>query len=684
MKRRMATVAVVIASWNTRTLLAECLTSVLETAGDIDVEIVVVDNGSSDGSPAMVREEFPSVRLIANRENLGFARANNQAIAATTTPYVLMLNSDARLAPGALQRLLACLEASPRAGLVGAHLRFPNGAFQDSHARFPNLMSEALILSGLGRLLYGPWYPSFGPHADAVPCVAEWVGGACMLARRTALAAVGGFDEEYFLYGEEMDLCYRLRRAGWNVWYEPTARVIHHSEGSSVRQHAAVEERLYRGRLQFFRKHYGVTAARLLGVELMLFTPPKVALHAVLRAASGGRLGRQVISLGALRDSIRTIDALPPPDIRRRRSRDPAADTLVVATAGRSVEASGSARQDEHPRVDYFELCERIGADAIDYAVYPSGRSGDGLRWLETQLRSDPYLAWQALRQSDRYARLLCMSERAGIPLAALRRAGAYDAPLAVLFQAWSARQEAAVTRFGLFDAIDVIGVNCTAMRDHFIALGAAPDSVHVLPWAVDHTFFTPGRRDGGTPFALAVGEARGRDYPLLLAAIEGLPIDMRVLAGGYFEAREKRPAAFPWIPANVTIMSRVSPAELRTLYAQASFVVLPVLDVIYPAGVTAAMEAMCMARAIIATRSRGLRDYLIDGETCLLVEPGDAAGMRAAIHRLASEPQLARRLGDNGRARVEAGLNQQRYVEQLADLVRAWASPAPARACAQ
>ena len=679
----MATVAVVIASWNTRALLAECLASVFETAGDIDVEIVVVDNGSSDGSPAMVREQFPSVRLIANRENLGFARANNQAIAATATPYVLMLNSDARLAPGALQRLLACLEASPRAGLVGAHLRFPNGAFQDSHARFPNLVSEALILSGLGRLLYGPWYPSFGPHADAVPRVADWVGGACMLARRTALAAVGGFDEEYFLYGEEMDLCYRLRRAGWEVWYEPTARVLHHREGSSVRQHAAVEERLYRGRLQFFRKHYGVTAARLLAVELMLFTPPKVAVHAALRAVSSGRLGRQVISLGALRDSIRTIDVLPP-DSRRRGARDPAADTLVVATAGRSAEPSGSPRGDDHPRVDYLELCERIGADAIDYSVYPNGRPGDGLRWLETQLRSDPYLAWHALRQSRRYGRLLCMSERAGIPLAALRRAGAYDAPLAVLFQAWSDRQEAAVTRFGLFDAIDVIGVNCTAMRDHFIALGAAPAAVHVLAWAVDHTFFTPVCSSGSAPFALAVGEARGRDYQLLLAAIEGLPIEMRVLAGGYFESREKHPAAFPWIPANVTIMPHVSPAELRTIYAQASFVVLPVLDVIHPAGVTAAMEAMCMARAIIATRSRGLRDYLIDGETCLLVDPGDAAGMRAAIQRLATDAKLARRLGDNGRARVEAGLNQQRYVEQLADLVRAWASPAAARAAAQ
>src|SRR4029453_19561380 len=131
----MATVAVIIANWNTPDLLAEGLGSVEETTGTIDVETVVVDNASSDGSPAMVRERFPNVRLIVNRENLGFARANNQAIAATATPYILMLNSDARLGAAALQRLLERITAEPRAGVVGAQLRVPDGSFYLSHAR---------------------------------------------------------------------------------------------------------------------------------------------------------------------------------------------------------------------------------------------------------------------------------------------------------------------------------------------------------------------------------------------------------------------------------------------------------------------------------------------------------------------------------------------------------------------
>jgi GT2 family glycosyltransferase/glycosyltransferase involved in cell wall biosynthesis len=683
MKRAMAAVAVIVASWNTRNLLAECLASVAECSGTIDLETVVVDNGSSDGSPAMVRERFPDVRLIVNRQNLGFARANNQAVAATSTPYILMLNSDARLAPAALRHLLDRIAAAPRAGIVGAQLRFPDGSFQFSHARFPSLAREALILSGLGRLVYGPWYPSVPPHADSAPRVVEWVSGACMLARRAAFDAVRGFDENYFFYGEEMDLCYRLRAAGWEVWYEPAAEIFHHGAASSSRMHAVVEERLYRGRLQFFRNHYGAAATRALAAELCLFTPPKIALHAVLRGLSGGRVGRQVISPRALGAAVRAslggvssspghTPAAAPPPTRGDAAR--AASTLIVATAVPNRASLADVTHEYFPRTDYVELCNRIDGEVLDYGAYPAGRAGQGFSWLETQLRSDPYLACLAMRRSRHHARVLCMSERAGIPLAALRRVGAYERPLAVLFQAWSPRQEAAMTRFGLFDAIDIVGVNSTAMRDHLIDLGVAPTRLRVLQWAVDHRFFAPAGGNGAGAFALALGEARGRDYPLLFTAIDGLPIELQVLVSGYHAAREKRPAAFARVPDNVALRRHVPSGQLRQLYGMARFVVLPVNDVIYPAGVTAALEAMSMARAVIATRSRGMRDYLVEGETCLLVEPGDVAGMRAAIERLVKDPALARRLGENGRARVEAGLNQQHYVAQLADLVHAWA----------
>ena len=680
MHHRVAAVAVIVVNWNTRELLAECLASVADTAENLDVETVVVDNGSSDGSPDMVRERFPRVRLIANRANLGFAPANNQAIAATDTPYVLMLNSDARLCRGALRCLLDRLESGPRAGLVGAQLRDPGGAFQLSHVRFPSLGREALVLSGLGRLLYGPWYPSFGPDTDERARVVDWVGGACMLARREALRDVGGFDEGYVLYGEEMDLCYALRQAGWQVWYEPAAVVIHHGGASTVRLKEAREARLYRGRTRFFRKHYGAVAARLFETELWLFTPAKIALHGLLRALSGGRFGRRTISLRALYDALADPGSGTPPTSSARggaAADRPAsgvpgggARLLVLATAARVQDQALDSEHERFPRVDYVELQRRLGADVCDYAIYPGGHAGALLRWAETQLRSDPYLALRGLRRAGRHGLLVCMSERVGIPLAALRRAGVFRTRLAVLFQAWSHRQEAVIARLGLFGAIDIIGVDSSAMRDHFLALGAPPERVHQLRWGTDHRFFTPTDRSAGPAFALTVGESRLRDYALLFRAVDGVDLELRVRAGGLWYAREKRPVTFVRLPGNVTLVPRVSAVGMRNLYAQARFVILPVHDVIFPAGLTTALEAMCMARAVIATRSRGMSDYLVDGETCLLVEPHDADGLRHAIRRLAAEPELARRLGENGRRRVEERFNQARYVEELVELL--------------
>jgi GT2 family glycosyltransferase len=684
MRAGMTTVAAVVISWNTRDLLAECLTSIATTSDGIDVETVVVDNGSSDGSADMVRTKFPTVRLIAHSDNRGFARANNEAIAATDAPYILMLNSDATLEPGTLRRLLDRVESAPRAGLVGAQLRDPGGAFQFSHARFPSLGSEALVLSGLGRALYGPWYPSSGPDADPSAGVVDWVGGACMFARRTAFASVGGFDEGYFLYGEEMDLCYVLRRAGWQVWYEPGAIVLHHGMASSRRMHVPYEDRLYRGRMRFFRKHHGVGAARGLAAELYLFTSAKILVHGALRALSGGRVGREVISLRALRAAVA---AAPEPIARSmggavedRQTLSAPSDTLVVATAATRRARLIDAAHDRAPRVDYVELCERLGAPALDYDVYPDGRAGAGLRRFESRIGGDPYLAWHALRQSKRHARLLCMSERVGIPLAGLRRAGMLGSQLGVLFQAWSPRQEAVLTRLDLFGAIDVVGVNTTAMRDHFVGLGVRPEKVHVLRWAVDHAFFTPSSRNGVGSYALTLGE-HGRDYPLLLSAIDGLPVELRALLGGYRWGRHGFGPDVTRVPENVTTLPPLSYCDLRALYANSRFVVLPVTDVIYPAGLTALLEAMCMARAVIATRSRGLSDYVVEGETCLLVDAGDRDGLRDAIRRLSGDPQLARRLGENGRAHVEAGINQRRYVAQLADLVSGWTDRCAMRA---
>jgi len=293
-------VTVVVPSWNTRELLALCLESVISTGEGVDCEILVVENASSDGSAELARGFHPSVRLIENANNVGFARACNQGIAASRAPYLLFLNSDARLLPGTLSALVELATLHPRCGVAGVQVRDGSGGFQASHARFPSWSQELLMLSGLGRLLYGSTYPSHGPDEARGARSVDWVSGACLFGRRAALDAVGGFDEDYFMYGEEMDLCYRMRRSGWEVWYEPAARAIHLGGGSSSRRTLEREADLYCGRVRFFRRHRGARAAAVLTAMIYGFTGFKLAWHTALRRLSGGRRGRPVVPLQLL------------------------------------------------------------------------------------------------------------------------------------------------------------------------------------------------------------------------------------------------------------------------------------------------------------------------------------------------------------------------------------------------
>jgi GT2 family glycosyltransferase len=293
----MLDLSIIIVNWNTRQMLADCLNSIEATVDDLSFEVIVVDNGSTDGSQAMLAEKYPHVRLIANHENVGFARANNQAVAVSQGRYVLLLNSDALLLSRAVQAMINLAEAQRQAGLIGAHLRNVDSSFQASHTPFPDLWQEFLILSGLGRMFCDPWYPSRGPEEDKGPQVVDYVEGACMLIRREAFEAVGGLDESYFMYAEEVDLCYAMREAGWQVWYQPTAKVTHLGGGSSQNGRPQREGDLYRSRVRFFRKYYGHRAAQLLKLQIYGLTMIKMIVHGLLRLASGGRYGRPVVPL---------------------------------------------------------------------------------------------------------------------------------------------------------------------------------------------------------------------------------------------------------------------------------------------------------------------------------------------------------------------------------------------------
>src|SRR5215204_3945017 len=223
----MAKISVIILNWNTRDLMAQCLNSIEQHKSNLQLEIIVVDNASTDGSQAMLKEKYPQILLIANNQNIGFAKGNNQAMQVANGDYFLLWNSDAFATPGAIQSLLHLAEKEPKAAIVGAQLRNADNSFQASYTPFPNQWREFLILTGLGRTLLGHTYPSLGPEEEKGPQMVDYVEGACLLIRRQAFQEVGGLDEGYFMYAEEVDWCYTMVNQGWQVWYQPEAKVIH-------------------------------------------------------------------------------------------------------------------------------------------------------------------------------------------------------------------------------------------------------------------------------------------------------------------------------------------------------------------------------------------------------------------------------------------------------------------------
>ncbi|MEA2562774.1 MAG: hypothetical protein QOH06_4278 [Acidobacteriota bacterium] len=252
-------IAAVVVNYNTRDLLRSCLESI---RGEGLPEVVVVDNASTDGSPEMVQSEFPEVRLIANRHNPGYGGGANQGIAACTAPYVLLLNSDTFLDRGAPAQLAAWLDRHPRAAIAGPRLLNPDGTLQSSCFPYLTPFNVLVLNTWLNRPARA--LPRFRPTWRGTPSRnGHWVKGAALAIRREAFAAVGGFDESYFMYAEELDLCYRLHGAGWEIHYTPEATVVHVEGASTEQDRHAMAERLFVSLEQFYLQHYPERLPRL-------------------------------------------------------------------------------------------------------------------------------------------------------------------------------------------------------------------------------------------------------------------------------------------------------------------------------------------------------------------------------------------------------------------------------------
>ncbi len=286
-------VSIVIVSWNTRELLRKCLNTVRQEAAALGpgrVETIVVDNASSDESAVMVRRGFPEVSLVEHRRNAGFAAANNLGIARAGGRYILLLNPDTELRSGSLAALVDFMEVTPRAGAAGARLVNADGSAQISAYPMPTLGRELWRLMHLDAIRNVAVYPlERWDQRRAHPV--EVAQGACLMIRMAALEEVGTLDENYFMYTEEVDLCYRLKRAGWGVFWVPGARVLHHGGQSTRQVSAEMFLRLYESKIRFFRKHHGESGALAYKAVLILASVPRVLLaplQGLVRRREGG------------------------------------------------------------------------------------------------------------------------------------------------------------------------------------------------------------------------------------------------------------------------------------------------------------------------------------------------------------------------------------------------------------
>jgi len=253
-------VSIIILSWNTKQLLRNCLKSLKGMA----VETIVVDNGSTDDSPAMVTKEFPQVKLIKNKKNLGFGAANNQGMKVANGDYLLLLNSDTIVKGGAPLKMATFLARNPKAGAVGCRLLNSDGSLQPSAGPFPNLKVSFVML------FLEHWLKDLTRASFAKTTEVDWVMGAALMIRREVIKKAGWMDEGIFMYMDEVEWCYRIKKAGFKVFFYPGAEIIHLFGASSKTGRKDPILNIYRGLIYLYQKHYSPFQLRILKIMLKL------------------------------------------------------------------------------------------------------------------------------------------------------------------------------------------------------------------------------------------------------------------------------------------------------------------------------------------------------------------------------------------------------------------------------
>lgn len=272
----MLDISISIVNFNTKDNLKKCLDSIKKNIKDISYEIIVVDNNSSDGSVGMLKDDFPFVRIISNRENLGATKAKNQSFAEANGRYILMLDSDIEILQGAFEEMFKFMEKNHSVGILGPKVLFTNGQMQHScNKSAPNLWSAfinkffffANLRYGFYRSKIGDLYlrKKYNKTEEF-----RWVGGMCMLVRKEVINQVGGMDENYFIYFDDTDFCLMARNNGWQIYYLPSASVIHHMSKGVGRFRYFLYPKIFESELYFFKKHQGQFQANIIAIFIQI------------------------------------------------------------------------------------------------------------------------------------------------------------------------------------------------------------------------------------------------------------------------------------------------------------------------------------------------------------------------------------------------------------------------------
>jgi len=313
-----------IVSYNTKALLNNCLDSIYKNIKNISFEVIVVDNNSTDGTIEMLEEKFPRIKLIKNKENVGFAKANNQAILKSRGKYFLLLNSDTVVLPGSIEKMMEFMDSNLEAGAVSCRLIFPDGSPQPWINVYSNMGTNLWIILlrvfQVKRLISKPGWRRFlikyfkrilgkaiNSYFDCyrngqVIREVDFGSGACLLVRREVIEKVGLLDENFFMYYEDADWCIRIKRAGWKIYFLSNVKIIHYEGKSSNDLIWRISPPRYKSACYFFKKYYGRKSVVLLKVLVIGSLTMQIGLWIFWRLLSNNReeMKRELISYGEI------------------------------------------------------------------------------------------------------------------------------------------------------------------------------------------------------------------------------------------------------------------------------------------------------------------------------------------------------------------------------------------------